>query len=100
MSNRNITSWMCLMGFLGIVSDSPASSWTCQYSDLTRQVTAFYPDAPARLPCKVYYSKPDENALPRALWKAENQEGFCARKAEAFVDKLRSLGWQCSRDAL
>jgi len=100
MRHRNLQPWMCLILLFGIVSESPASSWTCQKTDLTRQVTIFYPNAPDRLPCEVYYSKPDENALPRALWQAENQEGYCGPKAVEFVDKLRSLGWQCSSDAL
>ena len=99
MRHRNFKSGIYLSAFLGIVSESPASSWTCQYTDLTRHVTIFYPDAPARLPCKVYYSKTMENAMPRVLWKAENQENYCERKAEEFVEKLRSLGWQYSSDA-
>jgi len=91
--------WICLAASLGIGSSSWAGSWTCQHTGLTRQVTVFYPEAPAPLPCKVYYSKPDENVLPRVLWKAGNQQGYCERKAEQLAEKLRSLGWQCSNDA-
>lgn len=100
MRHRDFSAWMCLLAFLGMVSESTASSWTCQNAKLTRHVTVFYPDAPAPLPCKVYYSKVSENALPRVLWRAENNEDFCERKAEEFVEKLRSLGWQCSSDSI
>jgi hypothetical protein len=75
-----------------------ASSWTCQQAGLTRQVLVFYREAPALLPCEVIYAKPDENAMPRALWKAENQQNYCEQKAVEFIKKLRSLGWQCVSD--
>jgi hypothetical protein len=46
----------------------------------------------------VYYSKPDENVLPRALWEAENTQDYCERKAADFIEKLKSLGWRCFND--
>jgi hypothetical protein len=76
----------------------PASSWTCRQAGLTRQVLVFYPEAPAQLPCEVIYAKPDENAIPRALWKAKNQPNYCEQKAIEFIEKLRSLGWHCVSD--
>lgn len=75
-----------------------ADSWTCRQAGLTRQVTLYYPQSPARLPCRVYYSKPDENAIPRALWKARYVESFCTDKARELVDLLQSTGWQCTAD--
>lgn len=83
-----------------LASNSPAWSndWTCRHGKLVRQVTIFYPQAPATLPCRVYYSKPTEGAMPRVLWNATNLENYCERKAEVFVAKLRSFGWQCTRD--
>ena len=99
MWHRNFRSLLFLMAFLGIVAESAASSWTCRNADLIRQVTVFYPNAPDQLPCKVYYSKTTENAMPRVLWKAENQVNYCEQKAEELVEKLRALGWQCASDA-
>lgn len=72
-----------------------ADAWTCAQDGLVREVTVFYPNAPAPLPCEVFYTKRHENGLPRALWSASNEAGYCARKAEAFVARLRGLGWQC-----
>lgn len=65
-----------------------------------RQVVVFYPEAPARLPCKVFYAKPKENVLPRTLWKATNAENYCEHKAAEFVEQLGSWGWRCFRDDL
>jgi hypothetical protein len=90
----------CLLVFLGLASDVSASSWTCQKADLTRQVVVIYPEAPARLPCKVFYAKPKENVLPRALWESKNQQNYCEHKAAGFVEKLISLGWRCFSDDL
>ncbi|MCG7899445.1 MAG: hypothetical protein JAY85_13435 [Candidatus Thiodiazotropha weberae] len=79
-------------------SVSMADSWSCHYQELTRSVVILYPNEPSRLPCKVYYAKPKENVIPRTLWEAQNEENYCQRKAEAFVDKLESWGWQCALD--
>jgi hypothetical protein len=98
---------LCLFVYLltasGLAASEPASavsasSWTCQQAALTRQVLVFYPEAPAQLPCEVIYAKPDEKAIPRALWKAKNQQNYCEQKAIEFIGKLRSLGWHCVSD--
>jgi hypothetical protein len=83
---------------LMISFDISANSWTCHYAELTRNVVIFYPNEPTKLPCKVYYTKPNENVMPRTLWKAENEDSYCARKAVEFIKRLESLGWQCSID--
>jgi hypothetical protein len=98
MKYQNIGFPVCLLFFLGLASEVSASSWTCQQAELTRQVLVFYPEAPARLPCKVIYAKPTENVLPRALWEAENKQNYCERKAAEFIEKLSSLGWRCFSD--
>ena len=89
---------MCLPLLLGLASGVCADSWTCQNADLTRQVVVFYPQAPARLPCKVFYAKPNENVLPRALWEAKNKQNYCEHKAAEFIEKLSSSGWHCVSD--
>jgi hypothetical protein len=89
---------MCLPGLLTAASGASAESWTCHKADLTRHVLVFYPQAPAALPCKVFYTKPNENVVPRPLWEADNTEGYCERKAAEFVAKLVSWGWRCALD--
>lgn len=93
-----VTAWTCLPFLLTMMSGVSADSWTCQQGDLTRHVLTFYPEAPARLPCQIFYSKPKENVLPRALWKATHDATFCERRAAEFADQLQSWGWRCSRD--
>jgi hypothetical protein len=61
-------------------------------------VVIFYPNEPATLPCKVYYTKPKENVMPRTLWKAEHDDTFCKHKAIDLLNNLESHGWQCSSD--
>jgi hypothetical protein len=100
MKYLNFGSPVCLLVFLGLASDVSANSWTCQRAELIRHVVVFYPQAPAQLPCKVFYSKPKEDVLPRALWEANNTQNYCSRKAAEFIEKLNSSGWRCSSDDL
>ena len=93
------TAWICLPVLLAATMVVFAESWTCQKGDLTRQVLVFYPEKPALLPCEVFYSKPREDVVPRALWQADNIKGYCERKAAEFVVKLESWGWHCRADA-
>jgi hypothetical protein len=88
---------LCVLIFLGMASVASASSWSCQAARNTREVVVFYPKAPARLPCKVYYAKPEENVLPRALWEATNTHNYCENRAKELVEKLSSMGWRCLR---
>jgi hypothetical protein len=89
---------LCLLVFPGLTAEVAAGSWTCRQDGLTRHVVVFYPEAPAQLPCKVFYSRPEENVMPRALWESENTQGYCEQKAAGFVRKLSSAGWRCLGD--
>lgn len=95
MKYLNFRTSVSLLVFLGLASDVSSSSWICQKAEFTREVVVFYPEAPARLPCKVFYAKPKENVIPRALWEAQNTQNYCEHKAEEFIEKLISLGWRC-----
>ena len=98
MKHLNSGSAVCLLSFLALASEVSASSWTCQNAGVIRQVIVYYPEAPARLPCKVFYAKPEENVLPRALWEGENTLNYCEQKAAEFIEGLVSSGWRCVRD--
>jgi hypothetical protein len=91
-------AWLLPLIILTIPSVSCANSWTCHYGELTRNVVIFYPNEPSKLPCKVYYTKPNENVMPRTLWKAEHEDTYCERKAIEFTGTLESKGWHCSLD--
>jgi len=89
---------LCVLVFLGLASEVSASSWTCQKAGNTREVVVSYPNAPARLPCKVFYAKPNQNVLPRTVWQSMNTENYCERKAAELIEKFDSLGWHCISD--
>ena len=91
---------VCLLVILALASDVSAGAWTCQNGEITRHVVVYYPEAPVRLPCKVFYAKPEENVLPRALWEANNTQNYCEYKAAEFIEKLSSSGWHCFSDDL
>lgn len=103
MKRRHCAAAICCLPVLPLsgpaLADADDDSWTCRQAGIERQVTLYYPQAPAPLPCRVYYSKPDENALPRALWRARSTDGFCARKARELVERLQSSGWGCTSDS-
>jgi hypothetical protein len=98
MKYLNFGPPVCLLVILGLASEVSASSWTCQKAGITREVVVFYSNAPAPLPCKVFYAKPKQNVLPRTLWQANTTKNYCERKAVDFIAKLSSLGWRCSSD--
>ena len=81
-----------------IATNAPLAAgdaWTCTNGKLERSVTLYYPQAPASVPCRVYYGKRNENVIPRVIWSAEHDAGYCEVKAAAFVARLQSLGWSC-----
>ena len=100
MKRSTFTVWACLPVLLVTFTGTYASSWTCHKADLTRHVLVFYPDGPAQVPCKVMYSKPMENVMPRALWESANTHDYCERKAIEFVTRLESMDWHCVEDDL
>ena len=97
----NAKSPIRVLGLALLVVGGPAvaaDAWTCTNGDLERNVTIYYPQAPQRVPCEVYYSKRDEHVIPRVLWDAQRDAGYCEARATAFVTRLESLGWHCVGD--
>jgi len=70
-------------------------STSCTHSGEERIIEIVYPEG-TELPCEVQYTK---NGETRTLWTASGQAGFCESKAEEFVAKQRSWGWQCDSEA-
>lgn len=97
MKKTIIAASLFLSAWSGASAYASNESWACKQGDLTREVLVIYPEAPALLPCRVFYSKPDENVVPRVIWEARNTEGYCKEKATDFVGTLESMGWQCGR---
>ncbi len=72
-----------------------ADNYRCTNGDLVRRVEVFY--EPGReVPCEVHYYKdtelPGERQVP---WRAQNEAGYCESRAAAFIEQLKSQGWDC-----
>ncbi len=74
-----------------------AASWTCEHNNLIREVSI---DSAGEntVPCSVNYTKITEGVDTQQLWSAQNEAGYCEARAEEFIAKLESWGWNCSQD--
>ncbi len=71
-----------------------AQDVTCRKGEESRRVRVVPDQAGTELPCEVVlWSAPNQ---PRSLWRAEFQQGFCADKLHALVDKLTDNQWRCA----
>lgn len=69
--------------------------YVCQHADNQRIISVVYTEEGSTVPCEVTYEKSTGSEV---LWSAQGEEGYCEAKAEAFVEKQRSWGWDCSSD--
>lgn len=73
-----------------------ADNYSCTLDGLVRRVEIYY--EPGReVPCEVHYYKdsevPGERQVP---WRAQNEAGYCESRAAAFIEQLKSQGWDCT----
>jgi len=74
-----------------------AQSYHCSYGELQRRVEILY-ETGVTVPCEVHYYKDTEAPGERqVLWRALNETGYCERKTEEFIARLREMGWTCER---
>lgn len=76
-----------------------ADNYRCTLGDLVRRVEIFY--EPGReVPCEVHYYKDTETPGDRQVpWRAQNEAGYCESRAAAFIEQLKSQGWDCQVSA-
>ena len=67
---------------------------TCTLDGATRTITIEYPNSTA-VPCQVSYTK---NGDTNVLWNANIETGYCETNGQAFIEKQRGWGWQCSAE--
>jgi len=84
--------------FLLSAGTSVAAETVCHSGDLVRSVDIVYSDPGQAVPCEVLYNKQSEG-VQSVLWRADHQAGYCEEKAQAFIEKLEGMGWQCESDA-
>jgi hypothetical protein len=63
----------------------------CSNGDQIRIIEVVY-SGEGIVPCEVQYTKEEGT---KTLWSAENSEGYCESKANAFIEKQASWGWSC-----
>ena len=78
-------------------SSSSAGGYSCSMNNLTRTVSVAYENAGAKVPCKVNYNKESEApGATQVLFSASAEEGYCEKKMEEFIEKLKTNGWSCN----
>ena len=68
----------------------------CEHEGAVREIHVVYEVEGQTVPCTVNYVK---NSGTQALWRAENNEGYCEEKADAFIAKQEGWGWTCEAQA-
>jgi hypothetical protein len=73
-----------------------ADNYRCTLGNLVRRVETYY--EPGReVPCEVHYYKDSEMPGERQVpWRAQNEAGYCETRAAAFIEQLKSQGWDCT----
>ncbi|TLS75327.1 hypothetical protein FE236_09545 [Mariprofundus erugo] len=73
-------------------SEEP-TAYLCTMAEHERIVEVVYLNAGQLVPCEVQYQKDGQTEV---LWRANNKQGYCERKARWFLKKLHRLGWTCT----
>ena len=69
-------------------------AYQCTYGDLQRRVEIYY-EAGVTVPCEVHYYKDTEApGEQQVLWRALNETGYCERKTEELLARLRDSAYQ------
>ncbi|MCH2042028.1 MAG: hypothetical protein MK185_15470 [Saccharospirillaceae bacterium] len=71
------------------------SKTVCTHDAETRVIEVVY-NGESSVPCEVQYTK---STGTQTLWNAQNAEGYCEEKAQAFVAKQQGWGWDCQNAA-
>jgi len=80
------------------IADTPTQkakilNCTVPGANLKRRLETYYDGYPAELPCRVVYYR--EDGATQLIAKSQNTLGYCAKKRDEFLDKLKGWGWQC-----
>lgn len=66
---------------------------TCTLDGAQRVITVMYDNPETGTACEVSYEKASGTQV---LWSANNDRDYCLGKAQAFVEKQKGWGWDCS----
>ena len=93
----NSKFWAVLLAAMlpGLSFAQGSPNYLCTHGELQRRVEVLY-ETGMTFPCEVHYFKDTEApGEPQVLWRAMNEAGYCERKTEEFITKLKGLGWRC-----
>jgi hypothetical protein len=93
--NKKILS-ICMAALLpGVSFAQGPHDYQCTFGDLQRRVVIFY-ETGVMVPCEVHYYKDTEApGEHQVLWRAMNEAGYCERKTDEFIAKMKESGWDC-----
>lgn len=80
-------------GVESAADDSENLVSTCSQDGAERVITVIYDNPETGTACEVSYEKAGETQV---LWSANNDRDYCLGKAQAFVNKQKGWGWDCS----
>lgn len=66
----------------------------CKNGNTVRKVEVVYETEGKKVPCSVKYTK--EDGSEKTLFTAKGEEGFCEKKSTEFMEKIKSMGWECA----
>ena len=81
----------------GLSFGQGSQNYQCTFGDMQRRVEILY-ETGVTVPCEVHYYKDTEApGEQKVLWRALNESGYCERKTEELIAKLRGWGWTCGQ---
>ena len=75
-------------------STNAQDKFVCGQAGDLRFISVDYLDPPKSVPCRVVYTKTQENRVEYP-WNAENKIGYCEKQAKYLAEKLSGLGVIC-----
>ncbi|MGR5229448.1 hypothetical protein ACPV30_13080 [Photobacterium damselae] len=67
--------------------------YVCKSGNSERVIEVVYTNPDSSVPCEVHYTKASGTEV---LWQASHEKVYCETKAQAFAEKLTSLGIPCT----
>ena len=71
-----------------------ATDFNCTHGSSQRIIKVAYENENASVPCQVVNEKKDTDSV-QYPWSAQNEIGYCAKKAKYLASRLTGFGWQC-----
>lgn len=83
-------------GSLSQAEKAPDPIATCKMGANVRRVQIMYAQEGRKTPCQVLYLKDTEKpGKIEIIFEAQTSGSLCPVKAQAFLERLRGMGWAC-----